>query len=147
MTALSANAANPIGALRQKEAMRQYSLQVVSAGTIWQGSLVSQVSQTTGCKAAVDEANGWFVGLAQRKVVNATSGTSRCEMVTGCEAYLLSSNILVTSIGVSAEVVDSSLVDLAAGTSHHVEVGRIVEYIDSTHTWVWLGQNKGVIAT
>ena len=147
MTALSANAANPIGALRQKEAMRQYSFQVVSAGTIYQGSLVGMASQTTGCLAATDTASQWFVGLAQKKVVNATSGTSRCEVVTGCEAYLLSSNILVTSIGVSAEVVDSATVDLAAGTTHHVEVGRIVEYIDSTHTWVWLGQNKGVIAS
>lgn len=147
MTALSANALNPIGALRQKDSMRQYSLQIASNTTIWQGSLVGQASQTTGCLPASDTASQWFVGLAQRKVVNPTSGTLRCEMVTGAEAYLLSQNILVTSIGVSAEVVDSSLVDLAAGTTHHVEVGRIVEYIDSTHTWVWLGQNKGVIAT
>ena len=131
---------------RQNNCERKYSFQVVSAGTIYQGALVGMASQTTGALAATDTASQWFVGLAQKQVVNAASGTSRVETVLGVEALLTSSNILVTSIGVSAEVVDYSTVDLAAGTTRHVEVGRIMEYGTATTTWVWLGQNKGVIA-
>lgn len=144
MTALAADTAITY---RGQTAHSPQNFQVKSATTIYQGSLVGMASQTTGCLPASDTASQWFVGWAQRQVINATNGTSRCKLLNFVQAYQLSQNILVTSIGVSAEVVDSSLVDLAAGTTHHVEVGRIMEYIDSTHTWVFGGMNKGVIAT
>lgn len=144
MTALSADA-NVY--YRGKTAQTPFDAQVASATTIYQGSSVGMVSQTTGAVAGSDTASQWFIGWAQRQVINATNGTSRVRLFNFVQAAVLSQNILVTSIGVSAEIKDSSLVDLAAGTTHHVEVGRIIEYIDSTHTWVFGGMNKGVIAT
>ena len=144
MTALSADANI---AFRNKTAIGPFDAQVASATTIYQGSLVGMASQTTGCIPASDTASQWFVGWAQRQVVNATNGTSRCRILNFTQALQLTQNILVTSLGVSGEVKDSSLADLAAGTTHHVEIGRIIEYVDSTHTWLFGGMNKGVIAT
>lgn len=137
MTALSADAnittRNDVG-------MHRKSFQVVSSGTIYQGSLVMVANQTTGCLAAADTASNFFVGLAQKQVVNASGGTSRCEVVTNLDAYLVGSSILVTSLGSVSEVLDSATVALSGGTSNHVKVGRVEEYGDSTHAWIWLGQ-------
>ena len=144
MTALTADTTI---AFRNKSPLNPFDAQVASATTIYQGSLVGMASQTTGCLPASDTAGQWFIGWAQRQVVNATSGTSRCRILNFVQALQLTNNILVTSIGVSGEVDDSSLADLAAGTTHHVEIGRIIEYVDSTHTWLFGGVNKGVIST
>lgn len=134
-------------AFRNKTAASPFDAQVKSATTIYQGAMVGMASQTTGALPASDTASQWFIGWAQRQVINATNGTSRVRLLNFVQALQLTNNILVTSIGVSGEVDDDSLADLAAGTTHHVEIGRIIEYVDSTHTWLFGGMNKGVIAT
>ena len=113
---------------------------VKAAETFYKHELVS-IDSSGWLVKATDTSGEHFMGICEEAspLVAAEASGDR-EVVVIHEALVLLPCVSITQamVGDVVEVVDSGNVDDSGGTSNHVKVGQLVQYVSATSGWVKL---------
>lgn len=142
MTALSADTD-----IRTKGQLTYTDYLVDASQTIYKGALV-MIAHTTGLLVVGANTAGEFcVGIADENVVSTTAGVKKCRVASGGQ-FLLTTGTLtqITAFATVVFVLDSGTVDLVGNATNSVKAGKVVFWVDATHSWVEILPGGGVAA-
>lgn len=112
---------------------------VDASQTIYKGAIVMIESTTGLLVVGADTASAIPVGIADEAVTSTTAGVKKCRVASGGLFYLVTGTLTqITGSTKTMCVVDTGSVDLASVTTNDIKLGRVVYWLDGTHSWVYI---------
>lgn len=117
--------------------LREFSLPVKAATTIYKGALVSRNASGYAIGSS-DTASEIVVGVAVKQANNSAGAAGAIRVIVRQGVFLLAAtSIAITAVGAQMYVVDDQTVD-ETDPGNTCKSGVLVEYVSATSGWVLL---------